>query len=130
MENGGISARDSLLWVLLTCAIAATTALIAFSIGSSLGGGETGASERRPPKTAAPAFLPIPDIYASARADGYRAGSDRSYARGRRDGLEEGRRAARRGYQRAMRDTLGPLKEGQTYVLCRNGRALCRKARR
>jgi hypothetical protein len=116
LDYGGRRVKDSLLWALLTCAIAATTALIAFSIGSSLGGGDTGAAQKpaSAPKTAAPAFLPTADIYASARADGYRAAADRAYAKGRKDGLREGRRAATRSFRRGVREALGPFADWET----------------
>jgi hypothetical protein len=156
LDHGGRHSKGSLLWALLTCAIAAATALIAFSIGSSTGGGDTGAAER-PPKTAAPAFLPTGDIYASARAEGYRAAADRAYRKGRRDALRESRRRAERSYRRGVTDALGPftdweaggfyvvslgarrgarqmgvvsrvgpLREGSAYSLCRDGTVLCR----
>jgi hypothetical protein len=155
LEYGGTRIRDSLLWALLTCLIAAITGLMAFSIGSSLGGGDTGAAQKRP-KTSAPAFLPTGDIYASARAEGYRVGADRSYTRGRRDGLREVRRAAARSYRRGTREALGPFGDWEAgrfyvvaigahrgsrpmgvvrrvgpmdqrtaYALCRDGTALC-----
>src|SRR5712691_11835363 len=102
MSNGGTQARRPLLWALLTCLIAAVCALIAFSIGTSTGGGETGAAEK-PAGTSAPAFLPIGGIYASGRADGYRAAADQAYRRGRREGFMEGRRAGRRATERSYR---------------------------
>ena len=78
-----------------------------------MGDGETEAADRSP-RTSAPALLPLREIYATARRDGYRAGKDRArvavdraYVRGRRDGSEEGRRAARRvaraEYRRGLR---------------------------
>ena len=97
----------------LTCLIAATTAWIGFSVGSTVGDGETEASDPYG-EVSAPALLPLRDIYASGRRDGYRAGKDRArvavdraYVRGRRDGSAEGRRAAedavRLAYRRGLR---------------------------
>jgi hypothetical protein len=151
MSNGGTQAKRPLLWALITCLIAAVCALIAFSIGSSTGGGETGAAEK-PASTSAPAFLPIGGIYASGRADGYRAAADQAYRRGRREGFMEGRRAGRRAtersYRRGYRSGLtglgdpggfyvvglgsGPslrstsrLEPGKSYELCHDATAVC-----
>jgi hypothetical protein len=84
LQNGGAEARRPLIWALLTCAIAAVTAFMGYSIGTSAGGGETGASEK-PAAVAAPAFLPIARIYAAARQDGYEVARDRAYRLGRRE---------------------------------------------
>jgi len=116
----GTRVTESLLWALLTCAIAATTAVIGYSVGSWAEEGEPRAAAQPRPRTAAPRLLPLRDIYASARADGYRAAEDRAYARGRSDGIREGRRAAGRGYRRGLRDALGRFSDweaGRFYVV-------------
>jgi hypothetical protein len=158
MATGENQARRPLLWALITCLIAVLCALIAYSIGSSTGGGQTGAVEQPPSaRTAAPAFLPIGGIYASARKDGYRAAADLAYARGRREGLKEGRRAARRALERSYRRGyrsgltglgdpgafylvgLGPgpslrstarLQAGKSYTLCQGATAVCERRSR
>ena len=108
IEHGGSSISQGLpdtdrplLAVVLTCLIAVATAWIGYSVGSTGGDGNTEASAE-PTWTSAPALLPLREIYASGRRDGYRVGLDRArvavdraYVRGRRDGSEEGRRAAR-----------------------------------
>ena len=71
---------------------------------------------------------------------------DRAYVRGRRAGFREGQRAALRKLRRRLggfahwegayvvtsapdgkgiRTRVGPLRAGQRYALCRNGRAVC-----
>jgi hypothetical protein len=156
MPRGGTDTRRPLLWALLTGLIALVCALMAYSIGSSAGGGETGASSNEG-QASAPRFLPIGGIYASARADGYRAAEDRVYLRGRREGFKEGRRAAKRSLERSYRRGLragltelgdpggfhvvsigsGPsllssvrLQPGKTYTLCRRATAVCERSPR
>jgi hypothetical protein len=129
------------MWALLTCAIAAVTAFMGYSVGASVGGGETGASEK-PPTIAAPAFLPIAGIYASARRDGYEVARDRAYRQGRREGLVEGRRALKRAGIPKLRPggfylvriapgpsiaTRAPITPGRAYVLCRRATAVCER---
>jgi hypothetical protein len=158
MATGENQARRPLLWALITCLIAVVCALIAYSIGSSTGGGETGAVDQPPAaRTLAPAFVPIGGIYASGRKDGYRAAADLAYARGRREGVKEGRRAARRGLERSYRGGyragltglgdpggfylvgLGPgpslrstarLQAGKSYYLCRGATEVCERRAR
>ena len=156
MISGGTETGRPLLWAALTCVIAAFCGVIAYAIGSSAGGGDPGASERparaAPAPRRAPALVPFGRIYASARAEGARSGADRAYARGRRHGLIEGRRAARRELDpeglrrlRALRPGsyyllgFGPngnvqdptlVEPGRSYTLCRNGGAVCAERRR
>jgi hypothetical protein len=141
MNNGGTQARRPLMWALLTCGIAAVTAFIGYSIGASVGGGETGASEA-PLAVAAPAFLPIAGIYASAREDGYQAARDRAYRLGRREGIGEGRRVLdRAGVPKLRPDGFylvrvargpsiaarAPVTPGRAYSLCRRATAVCER---
>ena len=153
MPRGGTQTRRPMLWALITCLIAVVCALMAYSIGSSTGGGETGASGKEG-QASAPSFLPIGGIYASARADGYRAAEDKAYLRGRREGFKEGRRASKRSlersYRRGMRAGLtglgdpgafylvgiasGPslrssvrVQSGKTYTLCHGAAAVCER---
>jgi hypothetical protein len=138
MENGETQARRPLVWVLLTCGIAAVTAFIAYSIGASAGG-DTGAAAK-PPPPAAPAFLPMGRIYATAREDGYRAARDQAYRLGRREGLGEGLLALKRAGVRRLRpggfylvrvrrgpsiSNRTPISPGRTYSLCRRTTAVC-----
>jgi hypothetical protein len=127
------------MWALLTCAIAAVTAFMGYSVGASVGGGETGASET-PPTIAAPAFLPMARIYASARKDGYEVARDRAYRVGRTQGQLEGRRALERAGFPELRPggfylvriargpsiaSRAPVTPGRAYVLCRRAKAVC-----
>jgi hypothetical protein len=129
------------MWALLTCAIAAVTAFMGYSLGASMGGGETGASEK-PPTIAAPAFLPMARIYASARRDGYEVARDRAYRVGRKEGLVEGRRALKRSGFPKLRAggfylvrvgrgpsiaSRAPVTPGRAYVLCRRATAVCER---
>jgi hypothetical protein len=153
MSGRGTQNTRPALWALITCLIAVLCALIAYSIGSSTGDGQTGASGEAG-QSSAPSFLPIGGIYASARADGYRAAEDKAYLRGRREGIKEGRRASRRSlersYRRGVRSGLtglgdpgafylvgiasGPslrssvrIEKGKTYTLCRGATAVCER---
>jgi hypothetical protein len=153
MSGGETQNRGPALWALITCLIAVLCALIAYSVGSSTGDGQTGASGEAG-QSSAPSFLPIGGIYASARADGYRAAEDKVYLRGRRDGFKEGRlaskRALERSYRRGVRSGLtglgdpgafyvvgiasGPslgssvrLEPGKTYTLCHGATAICQR---
>jgi hypothetical protein len=125
------------------------TAFIGYSIGGSTEGGAPPRASAAPKPAVAPALLPLGDVYARGRAEGYRLAEDRAYVRGRRDGLAEGRRAARRRERvRRERERLPfpgrgwyavgvgedgktpatpptPLAAGKVYRLCRGGAALC-----
>jgi hypothetical protein len=130
LGTGGTSADRPLVWGLLTCLIAAVTAFMGYSIGEAGGGGgTTRAAAPRP--VAAPALLPLGDVFARGRAEGHRLAGlaeDRAYVRGRKDGLAEGKRASRRARDRAGPQVpLRALADGRTYRLCQSGAALCEK---
>jgi hypothetical protein len=144
LGTAGTSAGRPLVWGLLTCAIAAVTAFMGYSVGGSSGGETTRAAASPVPK-AAPALIRIPDLYSRGRADGYRLAEDRAFVRGRREGLAEGRRAAARKrdanklpfpgrgwYAVGVREDGKtpatppmPLASGRSYSLCKGGAALC-----
>ena len=146
MGEGGTPAGRPLLWGLLTCLIAAVTAFMGYSIGGSTDGAPPRASAR-PQPVIAPALLPLGEVYRTGRAEGYRLAQDRSYVRGRKDGLAEGRRAARRrergldrlrfpgrgwyavGVGAAGKTPATPLAQGRSYRLCKGGAALCESRR-
>jgi hypothetical protein len=132
------------MWALLTCAIAAVTAFMGYSVGASVGGGETGAAQN-PPPIAAPAFLPMARIYESAREDGYEVARDRAYRAGRREGQLEGRRALKRAGFPKLRPggfylvrisrgpsiaSRAPVTPGRAYILCRSAKAVCERPAR
>lgn len=150
MGHGGTATGRPLLWGLLTSLIAAVTAFAGYSVGGAAGGGTTRAAAPQRP-TAAPALLPLGDVYASGRAEGYRLAEDRAYVRGREASIAEGRRASRRALARG-RDKARPpfpgrgwyavgvgedgrtpatpptpLTAGRSYQLCRGGAALCER---
>ena len=94
-------ARRALLWAGLTCLISAAVGLVSYLAGT-VSGPEQSARASRPAPTApsgATGLLPLADLYASGRQEGVLAARDRSYAAGRRSGLEEGKRAAFRKLQ-------------------------------
>jgi hypothetical protein len=124
------------------------TAFAGYSVGGTTGGGTTKAAA--PPKpVAAPALLRLDRMYAQARAEGYRLAEDRAFVRGRREGIAEGKRAARRAAARKRDEQrlpfpgrgwyavgIGPdgktpatpatpLAAGRSYRLCKGGAALC-----
>jgi hypothetical protein len=97
-----------------------------YSVGGATGEGATTRAAAPPPPTAAPALLRLDRVYADGRAYGYRLAEDRAYVHGRKDGLAEGRRAARRERMRTgLQVRLGALRAGRSYRLCRSGTALC-----
>ena len=148
MGNGGTPADRPLVWGLLTCLIAAVTAFMGYSVGAAGDGGTTRASAPHRP-TVAPALLHLGEVYSQGRAEGYRLAEDRAFVHGRKQGLTEGRRAAKRALAR-KRDkerfpfpgrgwyAVGvgedgktaatpptPLTRGRSYTLCKGGAALC-----
>jgi hypothetical protein len=119
-----------------------------YSVGAADGGsGTTRAAAPKP--VAAPALLPLGDVYARGRAEGYRLAEDRAFVHGRKEGIAEGRRAATRALARKReRQRLPfpgrgwyavgigedgktpatpptPLASGRSYRLCKGGAALC-----
>jgi hypothetical protein len=146
MSSGGKQAARPLLWALVTCAIAAFTGSMAYSIGAA-GSDETSASAT-PPEPTAPALLRPAPRTPARRARRDPPAEDRAYVRGRRAGIAEGRRAERRalaGERRALERRFAfpgpgwyavgvgsagpsqptPLAPGRSYRVCRGGRALC-----
>ncbi|HEY1358380.1 MAG TPA: hypothetical protein VGF21_08755 [Thermoleophilaceae bacterium] len=107
----------------------------------------------RPSETPAPVPTPHPvpgliPIASAPHQPSSITARDRAYRRGRRAGFREGRRAAERTLRRRLggfprwdgayvvlgtRDgrgihsRVGPLKPGERYELCRDGRAVCVK---
>ncbi len=115
--------------------------------GATSGGGTTRAAAPQP--IVAPALLPLGDVYARGRADGYRLAEDRAFVRGRKEGIAEGKRAADRKRKRERLSFPGrgwyavgvgedgktpatpptPLTNGRSYTLCKGGAALCESAK-
>jgi hypothetical protein len=146
----GTPADRPLVWGLLTCLIAAVTALMGYSIGGATGDGATTRASAPARPTAAPALLQLSDVYAQGRAYGYRLAEDRAFVRGRKQGLAEGSRAAARKRARERLPFPGrgwyavgvgadgktpatpptPLTRGRSYTLCKGGAALCEAATR
>jgi hypothetical protein len=150
LDDGHTAAGRPLLWAVLTCLIAAITALVGYSVGGASGEGTTRAVAA-PTPIAAPALLRLDEVYARAKAEGYRQAADGAYLRGRREGMAEGIRAARRAEARRREHprlpfpgrgwyAVGvgedgrtpatpptPLAPGRSYRLCRSGAALCEK---
>src|SRR3954447_6551879 len=103
--------------------------------------------EETPPPIPEP--QPAPRLVPIGAASGHKAAvtaRDRAYVRGRRAGFREGQRAASRRLRRRLggfarwegaylvtsapdgkgiRTRVGPLKRGERYELCRDGRAVC-----
>src|SRR3954452_9199894 len=104
--------------------------------------------EDTPPPVQAPKPVPgLVPIGAGVHHEAVTA-RDRAYVRGRRAGFREGQRAAARKLRRRLggfarwegaylvtsapdgkgiRTRVGPLKRGERYELCRDGRAVCVK---
>jgi hypothetical protein len=95
MSSGGKQAARPLLWALLTCAIAAVTGVIAYSIGATGDGGTRAAAAPTPVVGPSP-LLSIPTPAPARRPERDHPAEDRAYLRGRRAGKREGRRAERR----------------------------------
>jgi hypothetical protein len=146
ISSGGKQAARPLLWALVTCAIAAVTGAIAYSIGTTGDGGTRAAAA--PPEPTAPALLSLPTP-APARAPARdHPAEDRAYLRGRKAGKREGRRAERRALESRRRALerrfglpgpgwyavgVGPdgrtqptqLAKDRRYRICQGGRGLC-----
>jgi hypothetical protein len=148
LGTGGTSAGRPLLWGLITCLIAAVTAFVGYSVAGT-GGGDMPGAAAQPRPLAAPALLRLDRVYAAGRAEGYLAAQDSAFVRGRREGIAEGKRAARRAAARKRAKQrlpfpgrgwyvvgIGadgktpatpptPLARGRSYRLCKGGAALC-----
>jgi hypothetical protein len=141
----GTTADRPLVWGLLTILIAAVSAFTAYSVAGTTGGGVPRTAVAQPKPVAAPALLRLDRVYADGRAEGYRLAEDRAFVRGRREGIAEGKRAARRAAARKRLPFPGrgwyavgvgadgktpatpptPLAQGRSYSLCKGGAALC-----
>jgi hypothetical protein len=116
-----------------------------YSIGGATGDGATTRASVAPRPTAAPALLRLDQVYREGRAEGYRLAEDRAFVRGRKQGIAEGKRAAKRKQARQRPSFPGrgwyavgvgedgktpataptPLAKGRSYALCKGGAALC-----
>jgi hypothetical protein len=137
-----VSRTAPIRWAALTFALAAAVGLSAYWTALA-----SRPVEVDPPESAP---QPVPRLFSLAKAPEVSpAVRDRAYRRGRRAGFREGRRAERRRQRRRdkrgfarwepgaayvvtgaadgrdLATRIGPLRPGQRYQLCRDGRRVC-----
>ena len=134
--RGTKSGTGALPWAMVTCLIAAAVGTIAYSVGTT-GGGEPADAVAAGPE-GAPELISLSGLYHQARRQGFADGKRSAYAKGRLDGIKEGRRAERRRLERtreriearAAEEALDGLAQGGWFLvtLAEDGHSIAGRA--